>query len=73
MKDDFFDVPRTWTTTSCTRTQVPMFFYRIGLRVLNYFVDYDHVLPILKGPGWHRCGSSTARRSPPLLFSTTGR
>ena len=51
MKKGFFDVPRTWTTTSCTRTQVPMFFYRIGLRVLNYFVDYDHVLPILEGTG----------------------
>jgi len=38
MRKDFFDVPRTYYTTSYTKTQVPMFFYKVALRVINYFV-----------------------------------
>ena len=51
MKKDFFNVPRTYYTTSYTKTQVPMFFYKTALRVINYFVEYDRVLPVLKGTG----------------------
>ena len=51
MRKDFFDVPRTYFTTSYTKTQVPMFFYKTALRVINYFVEYDRVLPVLKGTG----------------------
>jgi hypothetical protein len=51
MRKDFFDVPRTYYTTSYARTQVPMFFYKVALRVVNYFVEYDRVLPVLKGTG----------------------
>jgi len=51
MRKDFFDVPRTYFTTSYTKTQVPMFFYKMALRVITYFVEYDRVLPVLKGTG----------------------
>ena len=51
MKKDFFNVPRTYYTTSYTKTQVPMFFYKTALRAVNYFVERDRVLPLLKGTG----------------------
>ena len=51
MRKDFFDVPRTYYTTSYTKTQVPMFFYKTALRAVNYFVEPDRVLPVLKGTG----------------------
>lgn len=55
MKKNFFDVPRTYYTTSYTRTQVPMFFYKIAARIINYFIDYDRVLPKLDGTGLKPC------------------
>jgi len=51
MRKDFFRVPRTYYTTSYTKTQVPMFFYKTALRAVNYFVEPDRVLPVLKGTG----------------------
>jgi hypothetical protein len=51
MRKDFFNVPRTYYTTSYTKTQVPMFFYKTALRAVNYFVEHDRVLPLLKGTG----------------------
>jgi hypothetical protein len=51
VRRDFFDVPRTYYTTSYTKTQVPMFFYKVAFRVINYFVEYERVLPVLKGTG----------------------
>lgn len=55
MKKSFFDVPRTFYTTSYTRTQVPMFFYKMAARIINYFVDYGRVLPKLEGIGLKPC------------------
>ena len=55
MKNNFFDVPRTYYTTSYTKTQVPMFFYKIGARIINYFIDYNRVLPKLEGTGLKPC------------------
>jgi len=54
-KKDFFDVPKTYYTTSYTRTQVPMFFFNLAARILNYFVDYERVTPLLKGTGLVPC------------------
>ena len=55
MKTNFFDVPRTYYTTSYTRTQVPMFFYKMAARIINYFIDYDRALPKLEGTGLKPC------------------
>ena len=51
MRSDFFDVPQTDYTTSCGVVQLPVFYQRLAMRTINYFVQYDRVLPILKGTG----------------------
>ncbi|MGA2285586.1 MAG: acetoacetate decarboxylase family protein [Dehalococcoidia bacterium] len=51
MKSDFFDVPLTDYTTSCGVVQIPVFYQRLAMRAINYFVEYDRVLPLLKGTG----------------------
>ncbi|MFA6008352.1 MAG: acetoacetate decarboxylase family protein [Desulfobacteraceae bacterium] len=68
MKNDFFDVTRTYYTTSHTRTQVPMFFYKIATRILNYFVDYDRALPKLKGTGLKPCHFFNGKAMVSLIF-----
>ncbi|MFH2066142.1 MAG: acetoacetate decarboxylase family protein [Pseudomonadota bacterium] len=55
MKKNFFDIPRTYYTTSHTKTQVPMFFYKMAARIVNYFIDYDRVVPKLQGTGLKPC------------------
>ncbi len=49
--NDFFNVPRTYYTTSYTRTQVPMFFFKLDTRMLNYFLDYNACREKLRGTG----------------------
>jgi len=51
MKSDFFDVPQTDYTTSCGVIQVPVFYQRLAMRAINYFVEEDRVLPLLKDTG----------------------
>ena len=68
MKDDFFDVPRTYYTTSYTRTQVPMFFYKLAARIINYFIDYDRVLPKLEGTGMKPCRFFNGKAMVSLIF-----
>jgi len=51
MRSDFFDVPQTDYTTSCGMVQLPVFYQRLAMRTINYFVEYNRVLPILKGTG----------------------
>lgn len=68
MKKNFFDVPRTYYTTSHTRTQVPMFFYKIAARIVNYFVDYDRVVPKLAGTGLKPCRFFKNKAMVSLIF-----
>lgn len=68
MKNDFFDVPRTYYTTSHTRTQVPMFFYKLATRIINYFVDYNRVLPKLEGTGLKPCRFFNGKAMVSLIF-----
>ena len=51
MRSDFFDVPQTDYTTSCGMVQLPVFYQRLAMRTINYFIEDDRVLPILKGTG----------------------
>lgn len=50
-QDPFWGVPRTYYTTSWGRTQVPMFFYRVGTRMLHYLVDRSAAGAALEGTG----------------------
>lgn len=68
MKSNFFDVPRTYYTTSYTKTQVPMFFYKLGARIINYFIDYDRVLPKLAGTGLKPCRFFKGKAMVSLVF-----
>lgn len=67
-KENFFDVPRTYYTTSYTRTQVPMFFFKLATRILNYFVDYDRVVPLMKGTGLVPCKFFNGKAIVSLIF-----
>ncbi len=51
MKDFFFQVPRTSVMTTQGRVDLPMFFYDMSARILNFFVDADGTLPMLEGTG----------------------
>jgi len=45
-----------------------MFFYRVALRILNYFVDYDRVLPKLEGTGLRPCRFFNGKAIVSLIF-----
>ncbi len=49
--DAFFHVPISDVKTSEGRVDLPMFFYNVGVRHLNYWVDYERVVPKLEGTG----------------------
>lgn len=68
MKKNFFDVPRTTYTTSYTRTQVPMFFYKMAARIINYFVDYELALAKLEGTGLAPCRFFNNKAMVSLIF-----
>ena len=51
MKSDFFDVPLTDHTISTGVVQLPVFYQRLAVRSVNYFVPYERVLPVLEGTG----------------------
>jgi len=51
MKSDFFDVPLTDYTTSTGVIQLPVFYQRLRMRTINYFVEQERVLPLLKDTG----------------------
>jgi hypothetical protein len=67
-KDTFFDVPRTFYTTCITETQVPMFFYDVSERRLNYFVDYERVLALLEGTGLVPCKFFNGKALVSMIF-----
>ncbi|MBN2158524.1 MAG: acetoacetate decarboxylase family protein [Spirochaetes bacterium] len=66
--DRFFDVPRTFYTTSWGEIQVPMFFYDVSERRLNYFVDYERVTPYLAGTGLVPCRFFNGKALVSLIF-----
>jgi hypothetical protein len=67
-KDTFFDVPMTFFQTTEGRVDLPMFFYHVGVRHLNYWVDYDRVLPKLKGTGLVPCRFFNGKAVVSLIF-----
>ncbi len=54
-QDTFFDVPISVAQTSEGRVDLPIFYYNVGIRHLNYWVDYDRVAPKLEGIGLVPC------------------
>jgi len=67
-KSDFFDVPRTTTYTSQGRVDLPMLFYDVSVRHLNYFVGYNRVLPKLEGTGMVPCKFFNGKALVSLIF-----
>lgn len=51
MKNYFFDVPRTGVMTTQGRVELPMFFYDVSARIINFFVEAGRTLPMLEGTG----------------------
>ena len=51
MKDHFFDVPRTSVMTTQGRVDLPMFFYDVSARIINFFIEAGKTLPMLEGTG----------------------
>ena len=55
MADDFFDVPTTEAVTTRGPVRLPMFFYDVSVRQLDFFVDYAAALSRLDGTGLAPC------------------
>ncbi len=51
MRDFFFGVPRSSVMTTQGRVDLPMFFYDISARIINFFVDWHRALPLLEKTG----------------------
>lgn len=66
--DQFFTVPMSRAQTSEGRVDLPMFFYSVGVRHLNYWVDYDRVLPKLEGTGLVPCKFFNGKALVSLIF-----
>jgi hypothetical protein len=45
-----------------------MFFYKLGARIINYFIDYDRVLPKLEGTGLKPCCFFKGKAMVSLVF-----
>lgn len=48
---DFFDVPKTIAKTSEGDVELPILYFDVSVRQLNFWVDYDRALPKLEGTG----------------------
>jgi hypothetical protein len=45
-----------------------MFFFKLATRILNYFVDYDRVVPLMKGTGLVPCKFFNGKAIVSLIF-----
>lgn len=68
MKKDFFDVPVTAVETSEGQVDLPMLFQDVSGRFLNFFVDYDRVVPLLTGTGLVPCRFFNGKAMVSLIF-----
>ncbi len=66
--DKFWGVPRTYQDTSEGRVDLPIFFYDVRVRHLNYFVPYDRVTPLLKDTGLIPCRFFNGKALVSLIF-----
>ena len=66
--DGFFDVPRVGMRTTEGPVEVPMFFYDVAVRRLDYFVDYAAASAKLEGTGLEPCRFSTGKAMALLIF-----
>jgi len=55
MADDFFEVPTETVLTSEGLVELPMLFYDVSVRQLNFLVDYRAALARLEGTGLAPC------------------
>ncbi len=50
-KKDFFDVPRTSVKTSQSEVELPILYFDVSVRQLNFWIGYDIAAPKLAGTG----------------------
>lgn len=67
-KAGFFDVPTVRFRTSVSLVDVPMFFYDVGVRQLNFFVDYRAAQSKLEGTGLNACRFFNGRAMATMIF-----
>jgi len=67
-QDTFFDVPMSAVQTSEGRVDLPIFYYNVGVRHLNYWVDYERVVPKLEGTGLVPCRFFNHKALVSLIF-----
>lgn len=65
---DFFDVPRTRAITTEGLVELPMLFYDVSVRQLNFFVEYGRALSKLEGTGLVPCRCFNGKALVSLIF-----
>ena len=65
---DFFDVPKTITNTSQGEIELPVLYFDVSVRQLNFWVDYDKALPKLEGTGLEPISFSKGKTIVSLVF-----
>jgi hypothetical protein len=68
MKDFFFDVSRTSVMTTEGRVDLPIFYYDISMRFLNYFVEHGRASKLLDGTGLEACRFFNGKAMVNLVF-----
>lgn len=66
--DRFFDLSRSSVHTSEGEIDLPMLFYSVSVRHLNYWADYERVLPKLRGTGLVPCRFFNGKALVSLIF-----
>jgi hypothetical protein len=64
----FFDVPRTTVATTQGNVELPIFYYDVSVRQLNFFVDYSSALSRLEGTGLVPCRVFNGKAVACLVF-----
>jgi hypothetical protein len=64
----FFDVPHTTVLTTRGEVDLPMLFYDVSVRQLNFFIDYHRALPLFKGTGLVPCRTFFGKAIASLIF-----
>lgn len=68
MGDNFFDVPMTRVQTTEGTVDLPIFYYDVSVRQLNFFVDYNAALSRLEGTGIVPCRTFNGKAVACLIF-----
>ncbi|MGD0354524.1 MAG: acetoacetate decarboxylase family protein [Dehalococcoidia bacterium] len=65
---DFFDVPKMIANTSEGELELPIFYFDVSVRQLNFWVDYEKALPKLEGTGLEPIRFSNGKTIVSMVF-----